>query len=382
MKTACIDRFKGTALISALVLSALAGCADSGEAWSTKQDSIISFGEPTLNVPAFQIEAAAVAFDGHALRRSVINLLQEASVSPDAVLRANAIEAMHHAPEELDPFIRRGLADENRGVRFVAAMTLGKFQIKELAHLVRPLLMDESQSVQAAAIYALHRCGERVDLNPLAEMLRSSNPEVKANAALVLGEMGNRSAAPMLRNAVGKDMSRVSSARAQVVDMQLAEAMVKLGDERQLEVIRATLFAPAEQGEIVALACLMAGRLNDVRAMPNLLQLATRTGERQLPAEVRMAAALAMAQIDPLQAPAEVPLEYIRSDRFELRAQAALTLGAISDPQTVVALRRLLSDSNPMVQVFAAGGLLQHDHVRMASRGVPADGSIEPPARR
>lgn len=368
-------RAKAAAAFASIISVALAaGCADSGQAWSTKQDSIFTFGEPTLNAPQFAVETVA-GYDRQNLRRSAIRLLDEASLSQDPVLRANAIEAMHYAPERLDPFVRRGLVDDNRGVRFIAAMTLGKFQMKDLAHLARPLLLDESQSVKAAAIYALHRCGEQVDLNPLADMLRSSNPEVKANAALIIGELGNRSAAPMLRNAVGRNMERVSPARAQVVDLQLAEAMVKLGDERQLEVIRASLFAPAEQGEIVALACLMAGRIGDVRAMANLHQLATRTGQRQLPAEVRMAAALAMAQIDPAEAPVDVPLEFVRSERFEHRAQAALTLGAMSDAQSLPTLARLLSDSNPMVQVFAAGGLLQHDQVRMA-RGEGRDDDL------
>lgn len=357
---------RGNVVAVLAVAGALLGCADaSNEKWSTKEDSIFDYQEPTLNAPSFAVDAVA-GYDVASLRAVAIRLLEEASLSADPMLRANALEAMHHAPQELGPFVQRGLADENRGVRFIAAMTLGKFQMHELAHLARPLLHDDSQSVQAAAIYALHRCGHQVDVNPLAEMLRSSDAEVKANAAIVLGEMGHSSAAPMLRQAVGKNMQRVSPARAQIVDLQLAEAMVKLGDERQLEVIRASLFAPAEQGEIAALACLIAGRVKDLRTMPNLHQLATRTGPRQMPAEVRMAAALAMAQMEPAEAPVEVPLEYVSSDRFELRAQAALTLGAMSDPQSIATLRRMLLDEHPMVQVFAAGGLLQHERIQMS----------------
>lgn len=355
-----VTRMSGAVGVLGLA-AVLWGCVENDQPWSTRHESIIDDGRPSLNMPALGTDALAEV-DGSStsgMRDAAIAMLNEALHSTDPLLRANAIEAMHFAPDELGPFVQAGLADENRGVRFIAAMTLGKFKMTNLAHLVYPLLNDQSQSVQAAAIYAIHRCGESVDLNPLGEMLRSSNPEVKANAALVLGELGNRSAAPMLRGAVGRDMSRVSTARAQVVDLQLAEAMVKLGDERQLEVIRATLFAPAEQGEIVALACQIVGRLGDVRAIPNLMQLALRDGERQLPAEVRMAATLAIAQIDASEAPLEVPMQYVRSEQFQLRAQAALTLGAIPDSQARLALRQLLSDGDPMVQVFAAGGILQ-----------------------
>lgn len=346
------------AIVSTFTLAG--ACQETNEPWSTRHESIVDSGRPTLNLPPLGGETVPDVDDHPGLRAAALAILEEAGGSSDPLLRANAIEAMHYAPKKLDQFVLQGLADDNRGVRFIALMTLGKFQMTEVAHLAYPMLHDGSPSVQAAAIYALHRCGERVDLNPLAEMLRSSNPEVKANAALVLGELGNRSAIPMLRSAVGRDMSRVSSARAQVVDLQIAEAMVKLGDDRQLEVIRAALFAPAEQGEIVAFACQIVGRLGDVRALPNLMQLALREGERQLPAEVRMAATLAIAQIDSVEAPLEVPLGYVRSDQFQLRAQAALTLGAgPGGSQTQNALRRLLGDQNPMVQVFAAGGILQ-----------------------
>lgn len=346
----------GMTATSFLMLNA---CQSSGEAWSTKDQSITSGSNPTLNQDPDPIAVNTDAADGGALREAAIDLLREASAASDPLLRANAIEAMHHAPESIEPFVQAGLGDENRGVRFIAAMTAGKLQLESLSNLVYPLLQDESPSVQAAAIYALHRCGERVNPGPLAQMLESSNPEVKANAAMVLGELGNDSAVPMLRNAVGRGLSRVSEARTQIVDLQIAEAMVKLGDDRQLEVIRATLFAPAEQGELVALACQMVASIGDVRAVPNLLQLALRDGQRRLPAEVRMAATHALAQLDPAQAPLEVPMEFVDSNRFEHRAQAALTLGAISDEQSLSALRQLLNDDHPMVQVFAAGGILQ-----------------------
>ena len=47
------------------------------------------------------------------------------------------------------------------------------------------------------------------------------------------------------------------------------------------------------------------------------------------------------------------------SDRPELRAQAALTLGGFRDPARLPMLAILLSDEDPMVQVAAAGAILQ-----------------------
>src|SRR5438552_14865349 len=110
-------------------------------------------------------------------------------------------------------------------------------------------LHREAGSVRAAAIYGLRRCGRQTNPTPLAAMLMSDDPEIKGNAALVLGELQDKSAIQVLEHAVGRGLSRVEPARAKIVELQLAEAMVKLGAENQVMPIRAALFAPAEQSE-------------------------------------------------------------------------------------------------------------------------------------
>ena len=337
------------------LLAALAGCVGpSDQVWSTKRQSVVGETAPRLNVGSIPPEAAPSELPAAAL-----DVLEQAVGTKDPLLRANAIEALHHAPNHIKPVVAAALVDENRGVRFVAAMTIGRLRLRSIAHLLEPLLRDRSESVQAAAIYGMARCGLPVDLNPLAELIESEDPEVRANAALVLGGLGNPSAVSMLRRAIGRGMKRVPVPRAKIVELQLAEAMVRLGAERELQVIRAALFAPPEQGEITALACQMCGRLNDRRAMADLIRIARRTDERRHPAEVRMAATLAIAQLEPMAAPVEVPMAYVASDRPELRAQAALTLGAFRDPARLPMLAILLSDEDPMVQVAAAGAILQ-----------------------
>jgi len=130
-------------------------------------------------------------------------------------------------------------------------------------------------------------------------------------------------------------------------------------------VVRASLFVPEEQGELTALACQMCGELGDRGALPNLIDLARRGGDRQQSPEVRMAATMAIAQLEPAQAPLAVPAEYVGSTRFELRAQAAHTIAEITagrgapNDATLPYLSRLLNDANPLVQVAAAGGVLR-----------------------
>ena len=52
--------------------------------------------------------------------------------------------------ELLETVLAHALKDENRGVRFVAAMTAGKREVAVLLPLVEPLLDDPAPSVRAA----------------------------------------------------------------------------------------------------------------------------------------------------------------------------------------------------------------------------------------
>jgi HEAT repeat protein len=338
----------------------LTGCnRDNPGTWSTKNASAALRSDVAIAPQVSLGVNSDFAQEKAELDRASLDILLQAADSASPMLRANAIEALQPMPQHLPDILRRALTDENRGVRFVAAMMVGRLKMTELAQLVRPLMEDASGSVQAAAIYALTRCGEPVDPTPLAGMLRSDSVEVKANAAMVLGELGEPSAAPMLKRAMGKGMTRESVGRVRVVDLQMAEALVKLGQNDELHGIRAALYAPAEQGEIVALACQITGNLNDRQAAADVQNIAFRDDERRMPAEVRMAAMAALAKLTEGVASISVPLEFAADPRPELRAQAALTLGAVGSRAGLPHLARMLADPNPMVQVSAAGAILR-----------------------
>jgi len=292
------------------------------------------------------------------LTESAIGVLEQAAVADYAQLRANSIESMHPLPELAEMHARQGLVDDNRGVRFVAAMTIGRLKLCDSSHFVEPLLLDESESVKAAAIFALRMCGRQVDLNPLADMMRSDQPEVRANAAMVLGLLGDKSAAPMIEQAAGRGLELSSAGRANAVDLQLAEALLMLGRTEQVHTIRAKLVAPPENQELSAMAAVILGRLGDEGSAGVLERLIFAAGDERRPAEVRMACTMALAQ---LGRPVELSWisEYFGSTRPELRQQAALALGEIGGEQAYAHLQRLLEDENPLVQVAAAGSILK-----------------------
>jgi HEAT repeat protein len=357
------------------VMTFCVGCATDGDSelavsadwhnaqWSTKEQSVTpeevvlqptEEPVPVLSAPEPPVQAHASAHE-----QAAVDLLHQAAASTNAQLRARSIEALLASPEHLAPVLEELLRDPNRGVRFHAAMAVGKLRLTRFVPAVRPLLNDRSDSVRAAAIYALRTCGEKPDMNPLAGMVLSDDPEVKGNAAMVLGELGDPSAIGLLKDAARRRAPMVPVARARVVELQIAEAIVKLGGYEEIEVIRSVLFAPEEQGELMILACEICGSLGDRESVPNLKGIAQQTGRRPRAPEVRLAAAHALAMIEPNQAILEPAFEFAGHDRQEIRSQAAVVMGWVGDPAALPRLRALMSDPNALVQVSAAGAILK-----------------------
>lgn len=367
----------GHLVAAGLPIAAASGCAEEQTAgqveWGTKQRSVLSREPVALKEPAAaplpprgEIDAGSAA----------VGLLLQATNAAHPLLRANAIEALHPVRAAVAEPARRALADDNEGVRFVAAMTVGRLRLEDEIHLVEPLLDDPSPSVQAAAIYALRRCGRRANPTVLATMLASSDPAARGNAAMILGELGDPSAIEMLREAGWQRAVRMSPASARVIELQIAEAMVKLGADEQIEVIRAALFATETEGELTALACTICGEIGDQAYAPTLADIAMRTGLRQEATAVRIAAAQAVGRISAGSAGARavvsVPLEFLGDADPMIRAQAAAAVGHFREGEHEASLIALLGDKDPFVQVAAAGAILR---IREASRG---DGE-EPP---
>ncbi|MDG2201556.1 MAG: hypothetical protein P8K80_10300 [Phycisphaerales bacterium] len=345
-------------LFATCALLLLTGCQPNpGSArWSSREDSVIRPGSPTLQhqtLPQIQVLDESI-------RVSAIDLLMQASESDDPLMRAHAIEGLQPVDEQIDEVVRRGMVDTNQGVRFVAVMTVGLRNLCSLSHLMQPMLEDSSPSVQAAAMYSLDRCGIEIDLTPLASMVLGSNPTDKANAAYVLGEIGNPSAITLIRNGVGRHMRQVEAARVQTIDLVMAEAMVKLGDESERQVIRAALFSPSERGELTAMACQMLGRSGDTMMVQNLQELATGQGPRQPGIEIQLLACDALARIEPERVPVEVVLANTSHQQPEIRAQAASVLGTLDSARYGPQLSLLMRDQDPRVQVAAAAAALRN----------------------
>jgi apolipoprotein N-acyltransferase len=286
-----------------------------------------------------------------------LEIVVAASSSDQPIYRTHALEGLELCSATVvEPIARRLLVDPNDGVRFAVAVIVGKRRLTGCADLVEPLAVDPSDSVRAAALYALVRLGRVVDLTPLAQLAASPNERTRSNALFVLGELRNASAIPLVESVVTRRLEDEDPARRRVVDLQAAEAMAKMGDYRQYDPIRAALYAPPEQGEVVALACQMIGEADDRGARQHLIGLWNEKGPLARPLEIRLIAGASLARIgEPNLEPVIVVAEAALTDPSpSIRAQAVATLGWVGGDRALVAIAPLLSDPVPLVRLAAA----------------------------
>ncbi|MAC20193.1 MAG: hypothetical protein CMJ23_11055 [Phycisphaerae bacterium] len=392
-------------------ISLLTGCVEpeARRPWSTKERSLsaIDEGETLVVVEATPVEPAGVPSSTMPANTpgtgedSVVTSVTEPAIlignTPEdrarawlataanddyALVRAYAFEAMQHAPGLLLEIGPQGLVDENRGVRFVSTMAMGRANLERLTPLIEPGLLDSSDSVRAASIFALRKFGVAADPSPLAAMAMSEDLEIRGNATMILGMLGNPSAIPIIDSALGHGLRLQNPMRVRITELQAAEALVSLGDDVDIEPIRAALFAPVEQGELTVLACDMLGRLGDQQARSMLMRLIIANGNQRRPAEIRVAAAGAVFRLPAPHEPGleRVLLEYVTAEDPRLRTQVAGALAHVPAPEARKALDQLLADDDLVVRTAAAGGLLALEQARRLTAGSPnSDLAISPP---
>jgi len=316
---------------------------------------------PPPAAPAVEPVSAAEVVELAALRERALAEIETAAVDEWAMHRANALEALEQVPRRAVPWVRRGLQDRNPGVRSVAAMVAGRTGMAELDAELRSREDDPDPRVELSVLFALLSIGEKVDRSPIAAALfNPDDPLLRSYAAFILGELGDASALPMLRQAVNAPMPRADAGEVSVMRQQIAEAMVKLGDTGPLQGLRAALYpSRAEDLEQTALAVQIIGTVEDRGSIGQLIYLsATRDGERFLPPEVRLGIAQALGRMGRVEG-AFLADEYAGHPEAAVREQAAHVYGWTLDPSDPGRLVAMLDDPAMRVRLAAAAGVVR-----------------------
>ncbi|MEM9373879.1 MAG: HEAT repeat domain-containing protein [Planctomycetota bacterium] len=301
----------------------------------------------------------AVLPDGDLARPVVIERLSVMAISELPQVRANAIEGLSRAGVRAESVVALALQDPNPGVRSVAASVVGRSGLIGLAPTLRVMLEDDSAFVRASAIGALHALDADVDPTELSGMLLGAeNPRMRSHAAFILGEMGDQSAVPMLKQAWATPISNATEIERRLVRLQIAEALVKLGEQESIDAVRAALYpARPEELEATALAVQIIGQVRDRGSIDQLIYMSEAADGRVMPAEVRLAVAEALARMGMTEG-GFLADEYRAHENDAIRAQAAVVYGRTGRSEHLPRLEELMRDSSELVRVAAASGVL------------------------
>jgi len=216
-------------------------------------------------------------------------VLLQAAEDEDPATRSHALEALAGTlGDKAGAVYLQALDDEMPAVRFAAALAIGDVRYKpampKLLELAKVKVGERDKRVYCAVIYALYRLGNDAYAGELGTLLFDSEREVRMDAALVMGKMGEPSAIGPLRTAAANEQD-------DGVKLQLTESLALLGDTRSAEVIEAYTKGYFLDLRLAAIPAL--GRIGSSRALRALQQLC----HERHPARVRVSAAGELARL-------------------------------------------------------------------------------------
>jgi HEAT repeat protein len=245
------------------------------------------------------------------------------------------------------PIVQRLLKDNAVPVRFAAALAVGDLQYALAQRDLAQLLNDQNESVRIAAAYARYRLGDTKAFDTVLHAIAAKDPTVRANAALLLGKARNDAALRYLWWVLGRDDYRVQ--------LQAAESIAMLGDERILKKIWATALSAYADDRVMGIKAL--GALATPKAKDILV---TKLDDDVL--EVRLAAAEQLGKLGDKTGEPEVRDVFaknltsgLRGPELErVRVLTALAVGRICTPALTAMLPKLINDQSQTVRIAAA----------------------------
>jgi HEAT repeat protein len=293
--------------------------------------------------------------DINQIRLEAVQILQEGLADSDPMVRVNTIEVVATTRQvKLMPKVQRLIHDEFVPVRFATALAIGDMQYSLGQNSIRQLLKDKDVNVKIAASYAMAMLGNPEYLEVLRKAILNDDQTVRANAALLLGKSGDKTALKFLYWALQHKDSDDK------VAYQAAESIARLGDERIYQKLWAMLISAYADVRVMGIRAMGAMGTPEAKNA-----LTTMLNDELL--EVRLAAAEQLGTLKDPTGESRV-LEVFeknlsagldKNSRERANVLAAMAIGQIRTPSLTKFLPELLKDESKFVRIAAAKAVLQ-----------------------
>jgi HEAT repeat protein len=346
MKSAASLPWRWLLLTTSALLAALAGCAAPAPGGPAPGGGGLALFSPSGGERELADRARAQ--------------LKLAAEGESAELRCNAIEALVKiAPGDAAPHCRAALRHDSPLVRYAGFVGAGEIRDAESLPEIARGVRDESPFVRLAAAFAGARLGRSGYVRVLMDVLNGSGPDnLRADAAALLGRLGEPRAVPWLKAALKTGPNERSKSAA----LSIHAALARLGQrDSVLELVRYTQGDAATRTE----ALLLLADLRDREGYDALRYRFLAPGEEYI--ETRLIAARGLgalgdrggydlaAQHLTFSDANSQPSPENPSRTFTVRSLAIHALCEIGEKRALPALARIAEDaSDPRLQVAAS----------------------------
>lgn len=289
------------------------------------------------------------------LQNEASQIISQCLSNPEPMLRSNAAEVVgttRLAP--LMPGVVRLFSDPLVPVRFQALIAAGDMKYTLAARNIQQIYMNpqEDTNVRMAAAYALVKMGSPKLADFYRQLIKHPNSTIRANAALLIGKTGQRSALPLLEWAINSVQSD------ERVRLQALESMAMLQSPSAYEKIWTRLISAFADDRIMGIQAM--AHLQNQQAVGALVTML----DDDVP-EVRLAAAEKLGKLGSLRGEPvvrkvlEKPISGDVATQMRTKIMAALAVGEIKSESLAKYLPKFLNDPSKYVQLAAAKAIFR-----------------------
>ena len=285
-----------------------------------------------------------------------IQTVRAGLTDPDPSVKMHAIEVVATTEtKELLPVVLKMLDDPAITTRFSAAVAMGDVKYKAATYKLKEMLGDSDENVRMAAAYALMEMGEKdLEAHILKGFIASTDSTVKANAAMLLGKLGDTRALPPLWNIL-KDINADYK-----VQVQAVESIAMLKDEKIYQKLWALMISKYVDDRIMGVRAM--GALGTLEAKSALVKMLGDDID-----DVKLCAAYELGKLNSKTGLPEV-LDFFTAKSAQLASLESspashlgiMAIGSIKSPRLNVFLPKLLANTRKDIKLAAAQSVLMN----------------------
>jgi HEAT repeat protein len=298
----------------------------------------------------------AESFVSNDLEMQAARIIQQGLSSTNPQIRANAIEiAAGTGKQQFMSDILRLTNDDLVPIRFAAAVAIGESKYSAGKNSVAQLLKDSDENVRLAADYALVMLGgSKSYTEQIRKAMASDDQQVRANAAFLLGKIGDKKALPLLHQAIRDEASDDR------VRLNAIEAIARLGDETIYQKLWAMLISAYADDRVFGI------RAMGALGTPQTKDVISTMLKDNLPG-VRLVAAEELGNMGDI-AGEKIVADALTKDlaatqdqetKVQIQTLAALAIGQIRTPALKKFLPELLKSDSQFARLAAAKAVFQ-----------------------